>query len=155
MTDYKWKTPGRFKVPAQAAGEELERIARDSGSLTAANIVNESRPEKAVLHNVFTWNNDEAAEKWREQQARVMTDNLVTIKVVNSSNQRAPVRAFVKVQDEYKPINVVIKSDALTAELLRSAKAELRAFEIKYKTLTQLTGLFREIDKVLEVSDEP
>ena len=37
-------------VPAQAVGEELERIRAKAGSLTAAAVVDASRPKKALLH---------------------------------------------------------------------------------------------------------
>lgn len=47
---YKWKMPGLYDIPAQAAGEELDRIYEEKGELQARDVVNESRPETAPLH---------------------------------------------------------------------------------------------------------
>lgn len=148
MTNYKWKTPGFYKIPAQAAGEELERIKTANGELTANGIVDASRPEAAILHSLFNWNDTEAAEKWREQQARNMTDNLVTVCVIGSTREQVPVRAFVHLQNDYKPISVVTSSEELTDQMLRNAMRELKAFEFKYKTLTQLTKVMEAIGEL-------
>ena len=148
MTNYKWKTPGFYKVSAQAAGEELERIKTANGELTANGIVDASRPKTAILHSIFSWNDTEAAEKWREQQARNMTDNLVTVCVIGSTREQVPVRAFVHLQNDYKPISVVTSSEDLTDQMLRNAMRELKSFEFKYKTLTQLAKVMEAIDKL-------
>lgn len=147
--EYKWKLKGYYKVPAQVAGEELERISKENGDLTASGIVEASRPETAKLHSIFNWDDTDAAEKWREQQARRMTDNLVTVRVINETKQHEPVRAFVHIQGEYKPVDVVVKNKDYKDEMLESAYRELKAFEIKYRTLSQLAKLFDAIDEVL------
>ena len=65
---YKWKVAGLMPVDAQTAGEELNRIYTKNGALNPADIVDESRPEDAPLHDCFEWRDDVAAEKYREQQ---------------------------------------------------------------------------------------
>jgi hypothetical protein len=60
----------RFGIDAQEAGEELERIKQRDGTIVPAAVVDEARPEDAVLHPVFNWNDPDAAEKYREIQAR-------------------------------------------------------------------------------------
>jgi hypothetical protein len=60
----------RFGIDPQVAGEELERIKQRDGTIVPAAVVDEARPEDAVLHPAFTWNDPEAAEKYREIEAR-------------------------------------------------------------------------------------
>ena len=60
----------RFGIDPQAAGEELERIKQRDGTIGAPAVVNEARPEDAVLHPAFEWADPVAAEQYRLIQAR-------------------------------------------------------------------------------------
>ena len=51
-------------VDAQISGEVCDALS-EKGLLTAANLVDVSRPEDAPLHSVFEWVDSVAAEKWR------------------------------------------------------------------------------------------
>ena len=66
---YKWKLPGIIPVEAQEAGEELDRIYKKYGELQPSTIVDESRDSSAPLHKCFEWDDQTAAEKYRETQA--------------------------------------------------------------------------------------
>ena len=58
--------------------DELERIAKANGGvLRAEDVVESARNERSPLHASFTWDNDEAAERWRLHQAR----NLIWVSV--------------------------------------------------------------------------
>lgn len=138
---YQFKIPGIFPVDAQAAGEELHRIYEDKGCLEPKDVVEESRPVEAPLHDCFDWNDETAAEKYREVQAGQIIRSVV---VVREEEQRLPVevRAFVNVQKTYHPIEVVVNSEEQMLELLNTALSELKAFERKYSNLKQLSALF-------------
>lgn len=60
----------RFGIDAQEAGEELERIKQRDGTIVPEAVVDEARPEEAVLHPAFEWEDPVAAEKYRVIQAR-------------------------------------------------------------------------------------
>lgn len=62
----------RFGIDAQEAGEELERIKQRDGTIHADVVVDEARPEDAVLHPAFTWEDEVAAEKYRVIEARTL-----------------------------------------------------------------------------------
>lgn len=66
---YKWKIPGVIPVDAQTAGEELQRIYQEKGGLNPSDIVEESRHDSAPLHPCFEWDDETAAEKYRQTQA--------------------------------------------------------------------------------------
>lgn len=91
---YEWKVP-KYRLPAQKAGEELERIERKHGVVTPRNVLEESRPGKAILHDLFEWNDSRAAERFRLEQAQEIIGNIAVVHVVQDA-PRTPVRAFVK-----------------------------------------------------------
>lgn len=144
---YQYKIAGLFPVDAQTAGEELHRIYEDKGQLEPADIVDESRPATAPLHTCFEWDDEVAAEKYREVQA----GNLIrSITVVHETPTHEPVevRAFVKPLETYAPIDVVVNSEEQMDALLKSALSELKSFEKKYATLSKLGPIFEEIKKL-------
>ena len=144
---YQWKLPGLMPGDAQTGGEELNRIYQEKGRLDAPDIVSESRPESAPLHPCFEWNDTVAAEKYREAQAQGIVRSIVVVHE-NQNNEPVEVRAFLNVQETYRPIEVVVNNEEQMADLLKSALAELKAFEKKYATLSRLTPVFEAIKEI-------
>ena len=139
---YSFKTGAHIRADAQAAGEMCERLAEE-GRLTAKNLVEENRPEDAPLHGAFEWDNDEAAERWREHQARHIIGCLVV-----KPEKREPTRAFfniVRSEPTYSHIESILQSANDTENLLRTAFSELSAFQKKYFMLKELAGVFEAI----------
>ena len=60
---YKYKAT-QYKVPAQKAGEYLEKLNAKEGGLTAERLLDVSRPKRALLHDCFDWDDTRAAEKY-------------------------------------------------------------------------------------------
>ena len=143
---YQWKLPGVIPVAAQAAGEELERIYEKHNGLSAKNIVDESRDEQAPLHPCFEWNDAAAAEKYREVQAQNIIRSIIAVR--EKGNEPLEVRAFVHVQESYRPISVVVNSEDQMGELLRAALSELNAFKRKYASLSSLQPVFEAINLI-------
>ena len=144
---YQWKIPV-YSIPAQVAGEELERIKTERGGLTPEAVVDESRSEAAPLHGCFEWDDQAAAEKYRCQQAADMI-RAITVSV-DPGNGADPVevRAFVSAGGCYQDIRTVISTPDYYAELLKKALDELEAFRRKYNDLSELSGVLNEIDKL-------
>jgi hypothetical protein len=144
---YQWKSTAMYKVDAQRAGAELERITRDRLALTPEIIVDESREESAALHNCFEWNDEAAAESWRKQQARQIVDSLVTVEVDGQTTPE-PVRAFVHIHGNYTPIDIVVKTKEHAAEMLAQAQRDFSCYRRKYSVLTELAQMFKVADEV-------
>lgn len=143
---YQWKAGARQKVSAQVAGEICSELA-ESNSLTAANLVDVSRPEDAPLHGEFEWNDTEAAERWREEQARALIRSIRVVSADLSASE--PVSAFVNVlysQPEYESITAVLQKPDKHTALLERALAELQAFKRKYQILSDLAPVISAID---------
>lgn len=143
----RWKKEGVYPVDANDASNELKRIRKQHGELTAEIVVDESRDEKSVLHNCFEWNDGIAAEKYRKHQARKLIGSIEVIKVTGE-HKEIPVRAFANIEHEYKPMELIMQSRCLTDKLLDNALRELRAFQIKYANLKELAPVFEAIEKV-------
>lgn len=142
---YAFKAGSYIKADAQAAGEMCEKLAAE-GRLTAKDLVDENRPEDAPLHNEFEWDNNEAADKWREYQARHIIACLIV-----KAERKEPVRAFFNVtrnEPQYTHIETILESADETEKLLKTALGELISFKKKYSTLEQLTKVFVAIDEV-------
>lgn len=145
---YSWKVNGLFKVDAQTAGSELQRLYQRDGAITPQAVVDESRPENAPLHGCFEWRDDVAAEEYRKQQARVM---IAQITVVRETVEQKPItiRAFVNTTEDYQPINVVLTRPDLNEQMLQNALRELASFRKKYNALKQLKPVMEAIDDTL------
>ena len=149
---YQWKIQGLHKLDAQTAGEELKRIS-DKHGLTTEAVVNESRQQNAVLHNIFDWNDATAAESYRKAQAGELIRNIVTVKMESEKPLAQPVRAFVSIKESYQPIDIVIKTESYKNEMLHTALKELNSFRQKYSALIELTSLLENIKTAINELD--
>lgn len=145
---YKFKSGTQLKVSAQAAGELCAEL-ESQGKLTPHEVVEASRPDDAPLHAAFEWNDEVAAEKYRETQASYI---IRSVEVVVEGTDK-PTRAFVSLtvaenEREYREINKVLSIHSERELLLNEAKRELEAFKRKYSVLEELADVFAAIDKV-------
>lgn len=141
---YEWKTIN-YKTQAETAGRVFEELEQTIG-LTPKNLVEASRAEDAPLHNEFEWHDHVAAEKYREQQARVMICNLVV-----RTESVEPVRAFVSLttsERKYESIGIVLADKEKRNQLFEIALGELRTFKKKYADIKEFAKLFSEIDNL-------
>lgn len=148
---YRFRVDGLYSVPAQAVGEELERIYNERGKIDPADVVDVSRPEDAVLHPCFEWRDEIAAEKYREEQARALVRCVVAVQETDGKKP-VEVRAFFHVQETYHPTSVIIQEEDKYTTLLQTALGELAAFRKKYAVLSErdeLKEMFAAIDAAI------
>lgn len=143
---YKWKDAARLKTDAQTAGEICEKLEKNGG-LTAKRLVDESRPEDAPLHKEFEWNDATAAEAYREEQARYIIRSLI---VQPEETKNEVVRAFFPTAEHkvFESLPVILSDAKKTNALIDVALRELKAFELKYSTLSQLAPVFEAIKAI-------
>lgn len=144
---YEWKH--NMPIKAQVVGEHFEKLEKEQGCITPKIVLDSARSETSAIHGCFEWDNDIAAEKYRETQAGALIRNL-TVKMVKEDNTcTEPVRAFVNVQSsegsQYISLPNVLKDSELTRRMLEQAKSELDAFTKKYSSLKELSGVFNAI----------
>lgn len=140
-----WKSGCRISADAQKVADEILAIGK---SATTTQILDKARDEKTELHKCFDWDDAEAAEKWRMQQARHIVCNLVIKEKTDAP--KPEVRVFFKTDNEsgYKPTVLIMQDKDEYQKLLVRALAELNSFRAKYKTLAELDGVFDAIDQL-------
>ena len=127
--------------------EELKRIANEhSGLLQPAIVVQEARPSNSPLHSHFEWDDSQAAEKFRIQQAR----QLINIVVETVPGLKEPVPVFVSLTPDrardgggYRLLTTVLTDKMSKELLLQDALNELEVFQRKYARLKELAALFK------------
>lgn len=143
----KWSATGtRFGADAQRCYEEIMEICDDIESAPPQAILEKARDETTELHKCFTWDDGEAAEKWRLSEARLVTRQLV-YKEVEVPKDRPEIRLFYKTDNEsgYKPTHIIVQQEDEYKQLLARAYSELRAFKRKYSMLEELQEIFELI----------
>lgn len=143
---YKWNENARYSISAQIAGEVCEEL-ESRGELTAKKLVEVSRPESAPLHKVFNWNDEEAAELYREEQGRRMIRCLVVVPENNTVTTRAYF-SIVAQEPEYHSINTILESKDKYEALMETAMKELVSFKKKYAVLEKLQPVFDAIESI-------
>ena len=141
-----WKVKGFFKADAETVYKEITALG---DSFSPEQIVEAAREESTELHKCFTWDDTVAAESWRRHQARMLVAQLV-IKTETTDREPVAVRviASTATRNEYKPVVKLIETDQGYADLLARAINELKAFQQKYKTITELREIFAAIDEL-------
>lgn len=141
-----WKVKGFFKADAETVYKEIAALG---DSFSPEQIVEAAREEGTELHKCFTWDDTVAAENWRRHQARVLVAQLV-IKTETADKEPVAVRviASTATRNEYKPVVKLIEAEQGYADLLARAINELKAFQQKYKAITELREIFAAIDEL-------
>ena len=138
--EYKHKCEGFFKgLDPDDVGNELERIESSRG-LTAETLVNESRPESAVMHPCFEWKDDVAAENYRKHQARTLIGSVVQVEVLEHK-PKTPVRSYHNIGGVYRNIEAIFETPVYVEEMIDKARRDLRCLETKYSTLSELPDI--------------
>ena len=139
-----WK-PGferLFKADADLVAREILSIGETA---PPEKIVEKARDESTELHKCFDWDDTSAAEKYRLYQARKVVNCLV-IKRPEGQENKPLVRTFYKVDRShdsgYRATELIVRNQDAYDALLQQAYAELHAFKVKYKMLTELEEIF-------------
>lgn len=135
MNKYEWKIRSLAKgIDANLALQELERIESTYGALLPEHILKESESENAVLHYLFEWNDDKAANHYRLQQARTIVNN-VCIKVIKDGQSLLiPVYEIVTIDNERKYISIEAMSQSNIEQVKKSTIRDLHAIQKKLET---------------------
>jgi hypothetical protein len=140
-------------IPIQTIGEELERIRlQNDGWLTPAMTLEASRSENAVLHSFFEWDDTEAAERYRLDQARYVIRSVE----VESIYEDGPtdIRAFVEVREgkvsRFISISEAMSSVELRQQQIEEALRQLNAWRRKWEVYTELGSVFAAIDSLTD-----
>lgn len=137
------KSSSSKKKAGRAVAKELNAIRRKTGGvLRPAEVVAWAREHPgSALHARFTWDDTEAAERYRLWQAR---DVIASVRFEPSAGTK--VRAYVALttdrgEESYRAVVDVLSDEEQRAQLLADALRDLKALRTKYAVLKELAGL--------------
>ncbi len=149
MTTTKAKPEVLKRSQAKIIERELTAIERKHGVITAKLVVKAAENPRSPLHKRFTWNDGEAAAKYREWEARMLIAS-VRVSYMAGDRDAITVRAFLNVATEddqnYYGTARVMSDTELRSALLEEAQAELHRFKEKYGLLRELAAVFSAIE---------
>jgi hypothetical protein len=151
---YRWRDGYRASVNAQVAGERLAEIREENGGhLTPADVVEDARPEDAPLHPEFTWDDEVAAENWRQDEARRLIRSVeVVVETHAPGEQPKATIGYVHVDlPDDGPVYVTsaraMSEPELREQVLADAISAFEALRRRYEHLAELADVFAAIDR--------
>lgn len=144
----------------EACRQELEIIRKlNNGFLRPQDVVEFARSSNTALHKEFTWDDTEAATKYRLSQAAAIIRVAVIVEPASQEKTRTYVSLTTDRKENlgYRSIVEVMNDDMLKDVLLADALKELQAFKRKYEKLlgfAQLDGVFQEIEKATSANNQ-
>ena len=139
----------KFKADAQKYADEIMEICEELESATPQQILEKARDSNTELHKCFTWDDTEAAEKWRISEARAIVRNLKIIEQ-KSDKQSEPttIRVFYKTDNEsgYKPTKLILKKPDEYKALVERCRSELLAIKQKFNSISEYEEIWELIN---------
>lgn len=161
---YEWRGI-QYPVEPQVAGAHFKRLEEQFGQVTPENLLESSRPEEAVMHKCFEWDDSVAAERYRKQQAYSMISNLIKVVIRHESKPESSseikTRAVVNVSSDrgkgrFVSVERAMSDGEMHEIVLRNAIRELEEFKAKYRNLRELKEVFEALrvvkERVMEVA---
>lgn len=153
----------RFKVGAhlpaglspQEVGERLARLREEGGGFLPASVVEDARSEHSPLHPAFEWDDGEAAERYRLEQAGHLIRCVVVV-VRDEHDNPHETRAFVPVsvreagESRYLPIVTVISDEDYKRQHTERLLNELLAIRRKGTEFHEFDRIWRAIDQAVK-----
>lgn len=140
------------KKSAKLVGEHLELLRQQcKGELTPQDVLADARNPNSPLHAYFEWDDSEAAEQYRLQQARGLIRAVVAVYV---SDDKPAVRqkAYVHINEpsapHYRETGHAMSVKSTRDIVLRQAWREFQAWRKRYRDLKEFSDLFDVADEV-------
>ena len=136
--------------------KELEEIRKaNNGLLRPEDVVRFAKNKNTALHSRFTWDNNEAAERWRLEQASEIIRKVRVIVIPNKNQDRVvKVRKYVSLPSDrkdgsgYREINKVLTEKELKLEYIKSVQDEFEQFRNKLENIsTAVSVIAKKLSK--------
>jgi hypothetical protein len=136
---------------SRAMERELDALGKDHKVLNPSTVVDFAKNKRTALHKHFIWDDTEAANRYRLNQASWLLRFHVTV----LAGTDTPVRCFVSLKSDrggedgsYRLMSRVMSNTEYRAQLLEDARQDMLIFRNKYKMLAELAKVFDAMDSV-------
>ena len=124
-----------YKADADKCANEIMSLGED---VSPAQIVEYAKNPDTELNKCFTWNDAEAASKYRIYEARQVVCNLIIRKEKGEKQEPTPIRLFHKIENgHYKPLTLIVQNEDEYQSLLRQCRDALQSLKRKYSSLSE------------------
>ena len=149
---YKWAYDNRYSISADVVGKHFEKLEKEYGSLDRNNVLDSARAEDSPIHELFEWDDTVAAEQYRLHQASALICSLTV--EINTENKPIKCRAYLNVstkkEGRFVNIDTAFQTEDTREIVFQRALNELKAFQQKYRNLSEFSNIFAELDKLAE-----
>jgi hypothetical protein len=139
----------------KAALKRLETKKDGKPILYPTDVVEAARDPKSPLHSRFEWDDGEAAEKWRLEQARVLIRVYVHVIADPQTNKVVRIRNYAHLRNDgagYRPIQTIAASRSTREAYLQQFASDLEALRRQYESAERIMRspeIFKAIDRFL------
>lgn len=147
---YIWKLGSLAKeIDPNEAVTELERIENIYGAITPENILEASKSKRSLLHRLFNWNDESAANQYRLQQARTIINNIEIVIISDGQPRQMPVFEIITKDDKriYKSIEEFTIDDA--EQVRRQAIREINIWKNKLEYFSQFAKATKKLNEAV------
>jgi len=142
------------EAKAQEYGEYLLRLMKaNDDRLTPGFVVEKARSQESPLHGYFEWDNKNAGDLWRLQQATSLL-NHIEVEITTGEEEARTIRAFLNVKEDtngkdsiYVLIDTVADNEDYQQQVIEKAFRELIGWKERYKTYKELGLIFGAIEE--------
>lgn len=125
--------------------DALQQLYDREGELTPELVLREAGRPDSPLREHFTWDDSEAAARWRLHQAHTLIQR-VKITVRTSPDQTVRVRAYLHTGDShYVPTDEALTDDGTRDVVLEQVKRDIEALRRKYSALIDFDAALRAV----------
>ena len=131
---------------------------RNGGILKVDDVLEEAKNVNSVLHQHFEWDDSEAAEHYRRQQARALIQRC---RIQSVESEPVKIRAFVSLPTDrehgggYRLTTEVMGDEYLKDEMLRDIRMTIQRWTKKLNLLDQdLADLLLQVDEKVATKPE-
>ena len=130
----------------QSIGESMAAAAEAAGGHLREEALHEAAKDPShAMHQHLEWDDTVAGKLYRFTQIRQI---IRLVAVADDESNEAPARAFYSIADKggtsYRTLNDVMTSVHLQEILLAGAERDLKAFEARYRDLTDICDIVRD-----------
>lgn len=153
-----WKNGSKLTGSAEPVYNEIEKIRKKHGHVTARLVLDKAESSRSPLHRHFEWDDKKAAEAHRLDKARYVLRSIETIHV---EAPNMPVKTYSSVtvaskeiggepKRAYQSTEEAMKDPIQRDEILGNAIRDAISFRRKYAALQELSQIFHAVDDLVE-----
>lgn len=136
---------------ANIVGQHIEMLREKfRGELTPKDILDDARNDNSPLHSFFEWDDGEAAEAYRLQQARGLIRAVVAV-YVHDDRPATRAKAYVHIAEpsapHYRELSHAMSQKKTRKLVLERAWNELQSWRRRYADLKEFADLIEVIDE--------